>query len=153
MIDRASIGAELRRLRELRGLTLDQVADKMRVAKTTLSAIERGASGPSIERYAEFAWEVEAALIVLLLPREQGAHWTELAALVQAEPERLAEQVRVLRAWSTLSPRERGLLLHTLERSAAEPPTAEVVPLPAAQDRTTSSSSTRSEGDSRSNRR
>ena len=153
MIDRASIGAELRRLRELRGLTLDQVAEHMRVAKTTLSAIERGASGPPIERYVEFAWEVEATLSVLILPREQGEHWADLAALVQAEPERLAEQVRVLRAWGTLSPRERALLLQIVERSAAEPLTAEVVPLAAAQERTTPSSSTSSEGDSRTSKR
>lgn len=153
MIDRASIGAELRRLRELRGLTLDQVAENMRVAKTTLSAIERGASGPAIERYVEFAWEVEATLIVLLLPREQGERWADLAALVQAEPERLAEQVRLLRAWSTLSPRERSLLLYMCERSGSEPLAAEVVPLPATQDRTTPSSSASSEGDSRSSKR
>lgn len=153
MIDRATIGAELRRLRELRGLTLDQVTENMHVAKTTLSAIERGASGPSIERYVEFAWEVEATLTVLLLPREQGERWAELAALVQADPERLAEQVRLLRAWGTLSPRERTLLLYMVERSGSEPSVAEVVPLPTAQDRTTSSSSASSDGDSRSSRR
>lgn len=153
MIDRASIGAELRRLRELRGLTLDQVAENMRVAKTTLSAIERGASGPAIERYVEFAWEVEATLIVLLLPREQGERWADLAALVQADPERLAEQVRLLRAWNSLSPRERGLLLYMVERSGAEPDIAEIVPLPAAQERTTSSTSHSSTTESPSSKR
>ena len=153
MRDRASIGAALRDLRERRGLTLDAVADALGVAKTTLSAIERGASGPSIERYAEMADQIGAVLTVMVLPGELGQHWRDLAAFAQAEPEHLAEQVRLLRAWSTLSPRERSLLLYMVERSGSEPLAAEVVPLPAAQDRTTPSSSTSSDGESRSSKR
>ncbi|MEM0948054.1 MAG: helix-turn-helix domain-containing protein [Pseudomonadota bacterium] len=44
-----SLGAEVRQLRKARGLTLKQLSGRAGVSRSHLSAIERGASNPSVE--------------------------------------------------------------------------------------------------------
>ena len=71
------LGAELRKMREDRGLRLDQVADELQVSPSTVSRLETGHTMPKV-------WEVRA-----------------LASFYQVEPEvetRLIEWANALKA-------------------------------------------------------
>lgn len=50
-----SLGAELRRIREERGLTVEGLAEKSGVSATTLRAAERGGREPRLDTVAKLA--------------------------------------------------------------------------------------------------
>lgn len=56
------VGAELRRLRKLRGLRLEDLASKTGVDLSQLSKIERGTSGTELEAWNKLAAAVGVSL-------------------------------------------------------------------------------------------
>ncbi|MDF0603442.1 XRE family transcriptional regulator [Psychromarinibacter sp. C21-152] len=52
---RARLAARARHLRQVRGLTLQQVADRASLAVSTVSKIERGLMAPTFDRFAKLA--------------------------------------------------------------------------------------------------
>lgn len=68
--DRTAYGVRIRQLRVNKGLTQEQLAEKVTVSRTCIVKIENGTQGGSIELAVEFAELFHASLDYLLLGRE-----------------------------------------------------------------------------------
>jgi len=66
-------GARLRSLRELRGLTQQQLADRLKAAKSRISRYESGNALPEAETLVTLAEVLEVSIDELLLGRANGA--------------------------------------------------------------------------------
>ena len=64
LINRAKIGAEIRRIRENINLSQEQLADKMHVNRTTISKIESGKYNFSIDYLSKFAFYLDFDIVV-----------------------------------------------------------------------------------------
>lgn len=90
------IGAALRRHRERRGLSLDQVGRRVGLGKTGVQAIETGRSGASVGRLEEVAAAVGAEIVVTVRAAGDAEVASELAtAAALLSPERRALLLRV----------------------------------------------------------
>lgn len=96
---RTEVGATLRRLREARGLSLEQLARRVGLGKTGVQAIESGRSGAPLDRLQALASALGASLVVEVRAPEAAALERALQAAVEALPEeRRALLLRVARA-------------------------------------------------------
>ena len=82
-----SVGREIRQLRKARGLTLKELSTGAGVSLSHLSAIERGASSPSMEVLAQIAETLEVTPD-WLFPRRTGAGPMERSHVVRAHNRR-----------------------------------------------------------------
>ena len=69
----AEFGARLRSLRDLRGLTQQQLADRLKAAKSRISRYESGSALPEAETLVTLAEVLEVSIDELLLGRANGA--------------------------------------------------------------------------------
>ena len=92
----SDIGAALRRYRERRGMSLDQVGRRVGLGKTGVQAIETGRSGASLDRLEEVAAAVGAEVVVSVRGAGEAGAASELAAAAERlSPERRALLLRV----------------------------------------------------------
>jgi transcriptional regulator with XRE-family HTH domain len=68
----AEFGARLRRIRELRGLTQQQLADRLKAAKSRISRYESGNALPEAETLVILGEVLEVSIDELLLGRTNG---------------------------------------------------------------------------------
>lgn len=61
---RSVIGEAIRHLREGRGLTQQQLAEKMKISRTTISKIESGKFNLSIDYLSKFAFFLDFEIIL-----------------------------------------------------------------------------------------
>lgn len=66
---RENIGKIIRNRREVKGFSQDELAEMMEVQRSTISKIENGKFGVSIDYLVKFAWYLD--LDVVLLPKEK----------------------------------------------------------------------------------
>jgi transcriptional regulator with XRE-family HTH domain len=85
------LGTELRRLRDDRGLRLDQVADELQVSPSTISRIETGHTMPKVWEVRALASfyrvepELEAQLIEWAAALKEGEWWRPIAKSLQID--------------------------------------------------------------------
>lgn len=96
-----AIGRAIARQRVKRGLTQEEVAERLGVGNEAVSRIERGVVTPNIERLVQFA-----ALF--------GCETIELLTEASSNPDDQAAHIRGLLA--TLTPEDRQLVLEWVER-------------------------------------
>ena len=65
MESREKIGSALRNIREKRGLSQEQLADKMNISRSTISKIESGKFNCSIDYLSKFASFLSFEIILL----------------------------------------------------------------------------------------
>lgn len=66
---RENIGRSIRNLREEKGYSQDELAEMMEVQRSTISKIENGKFGVSIDYLVKFAWYLDFS--IALLPKEK----------------------------------------------------------------------------------
>ena len=111
----AEVGPRLRRLRELRGLTLTVLAGRTGISKSTLSRLESGQREPSLELLLPLAAAFHLPLDELVGaprvgdPRVRTRPRTRNGRLVYP----LTEQSRSMSVWKVVIPPERERRLRT----------------------------------------
>jgi hypothetical protein len=65
-------------IRENRGMTIDQVAQRMGVNKSTISRFERGNTNPTMKTIRRYAEAVGAYLATVAVPVEGSGPWQDL---------------------------------------------------------------------------
>ncbi|MBD0333744.1 MAG: helix-turn-helix transcriptional regulator [Chitinophagaceae bacterium] len=66
---REDIGKRIRNLREEKGYSQDDLAEMMEIQRSTISKIENGKFGVSIDYLVKFAWYLD--FDIALLPRDK----------------------------------------------------------------------------------
>lgn len=61
---RAEIGESIRKIRESRGLTQEQLGEKMNISRSTISKIESGKFNLSIDYLSKFSWFLNFDLVI-----------------------------------------------------------------------------------------
>ena len=61
---RSKVGRSIREIREKRGLSQEQLADKMNISRSTISKIESGKFNCSIDYLAKFAFFLDFEIIL-----------------------------------------------------------------------------------------
>jgi transcriptional regulator with XRE-family HTH domain len=89
----------IREWRQHRGLTLEQLADRIDMKASTLSYLERGQSAytqGTLEAIAH-ALQTDPASLIMRNPTDEDAIWSLWESASQAEKKQIADVVRVLR--------------------------------------------------------
>ena len=96
---RTEVGATLRRLREARGVSLEQLGRRVGLGKTGVQAIESGRSGAPLDRLQALADALGAVLSVEVCAPDVAAEERVIRDAIHALPEeRRALLLRVARA-------------------------------------------------------
>lgn len=103
-----TIGANLKKCRTARGLTQEDLAQRLHVTRQTVSSWERNNSHPDLDQLAAIAASLDTEVTVLLYGLEKPARPTRRQVLGAAVPAALAVVLGVAGIW--LTPWSKGAL-------------------------------------------
>ena len=64
LTNRKKIGESLRELREVKGFNQEQLAEIMKISRTTISKIESGKFNCSVDYLAKFSWYLQFEIVI-----------------------------------------------------------------------------------------
>ena len=103
-MDMIAIGSRIKEAREWAHLTQEEVAEKVAISPTHMSAIERGIKTPRLDAFVKIvnAWNLSAdALLQDGMGHADESIMTELSMRIGRLPQK--EQTRILKAIRTLT--------------------------------------------------
>ena len=103
MDERKRLGRRLQRLRRLRGLTQEQLAERIDINPKYLSSVERGEENPTLDLFLRLAEGLQVELPALFQYAQEGESRERLRQrverlIVDLSEEELRRVVRVLEA-------------------------------------------------------
>ena len=103
MDERKQLGRRLQRLRRVRGLTQEQLAERIDINPKYLSSVERGAENPTLDLFLRLAEGLQVELPALFQYAQEGESRERLRQHVERliadlSEEELRRVVRVLEA-------------------------------------------------------